>query len=592
MSIETAHDRLTRPRNGSMRNTIGLKILSIVALLSLIAGAVAWVNARKSGEVESLLTKVKETYVPSYAALARAHIRSLEQSAYLRRLALVSFKSPIDRAEVARLRSLVEQKAKEANDEVLAARRVIATAIEDRAKFGDEVLLGRLDTRLEFLQRYQVSYEKLRSQVEAALSNHVEAQFRDLLVSLDHARDTLNAESEAVRREMLGRLDEAMRDTIAEQNRSVRYGIILLAAALAIGLVVAASMTVNLVRPLRRLLKGAIAVQGGSLDTELPVTSRDEIGDLTAAFNAMVRELRSKARVRETFGKYLDPRIVEGLIERPELLGTKGERRVMTVCFADMKDFTSLSEGVTPVALVNVINRYLATMSEPIRRSGGIIDKYIGDAIMAFWGPPFTAADEQARLACEASLGQLGLLPSFRQSLPEVLGIKRHVPPVDMRIGIASGDVVVGNIGSDLSMSYTVMGDAVNVASRLENVNKVYGTHLLVNGMTREMAKDAYEFREIDSIRVVGKEEPEQIFELLGRRGEVAQPTLDLTERFAVGLVAYRRQAWTDAIAAFRSCLELLPTDGPSRVFLDRIPLLSAQPLPENWDGVWILSEK
>jgi adenylate cyclase len=575
-----------------MRNTVGLKILGIVALLSLIAGAVAWVNARKSGEVESLLISVKETYVPSYAALARAHIRSLEQSAYLRRLAIVSFQSPIDRAEVARLRSLVAQKAKEADDEIRAARRAIAKAIEDRASFGDEVLLGRLDTRLVFVQRYHASYEKVRSQVEGALSNHDEARFRDILVSLDQARDALNAESEAVRREMLGLLDQAMRDAITEQSRSVRYGIILLAAALAIGLVVAAAMTMNLVRPLRRLLKGAIAVQGGSLDTELPVTSRDEIGDLTAAFNSMVRELRSKARVRETFGKYLDPRIVEGLIERPELLGTKGERRVMTVCFADMKDFTSLSEGVTPVALVNVINRYLATMSEPIRRSGGIIDKYIGDAIMAFWGPPFTTADEQARLACEATLGQLGLLPSFRQSLPEVLGIKRHVPKVDMRIGIASGDVVVGNIGSDLSMSYTVMGDAVNVASRLENVNKVYGTHLLVNGMTREMAKDAYEFREIDSIRVVGKEEPEQIFELLGRRGEVAQATLDLTERFALGLVAYRRRDWTEATTAFRSCLELAPDDGPARVFLDRIPLLSAQPLPENWDGVWILSEK
>src|SRR6058998_776200 len=221
------HDRLTRRRNGSMRNTVGLKILGIVALLSLIAGAVAWVNARKSAEVESLLISVKETYVPSYAALARAHIRSLEQSAYLRRLAIVSFQSPIDRAEVARLRSLVAQKAKEADDEIRAARRAIAKAIEDRASFGDEVLLGRLDTRLGFVQRYYASYEKVRSQVEGALSNHDEARFRDTLVSLDQARDTLNAESEAVRREMLGLLDQAMRDAITEQSRSVRYGIIL-----------------------------------------------------------------------------------------------------------------------------------------------------------------------------------------------------------------------------------------------------------------------------------------------------------------------------------------------------------------------------
>ncbi|HEY1234627.1 MAG TPA: adenylate/guanylate cyclase domain-containing protein [Candidatus Binatia bacterium] len=575
-----------------MRNTIGLKILAIVALLSLIAGAVAWINARKSGQVEGLLTSVKETYVPAYAALARAHIRSLEQSAYLRRLALISFKSPVDEAEVARVRSLVEQKTKEADNEVLSARKAIARAIEDRVSFGDEMLLSRLDTRLEFLQRYDATYDKVRGHIESALANHDEARFHELLGSLDQARDALNAESEGVRREMLRLLDEAMRDTIAEQNRSVRYGIILLAAALTIGLVAAAAMTANLVRRLRRLLKGALAVQEGSLDTELPVTSHDEIGDLTAAFNGMVRELRTKARVRETFGKYLDPRIVEDLIQRPELLSSKGERRVMTVSFTDMMGFTSLTEGVTPVALVNVVNRYLSTMSEPIRRSGGIIDKYVGDAIMAFWGPPFTSADEQARLACEAGLGQVELLPSFRQGLPEVLGIKRHVPKVDMRIGIASGDVVIGNIGSDVSMSYTVMGDAVNLASRLENVNKVYGTHLLVNAMTRAMAHDFYEFREIDLILVVGKEEPEQVFEVIGRRGEVAQSMLDLAERFALGLAAYRRQAWTEATTAFGSCVELAPEDGPSRVFLDRIPLLSTQSLPADWDGVWILGEK
>jgi class 3 adenylate cyclase len=575
-----------------MRNTIGLKIFGIVALLSLLAGAVAWVNARKAGEVESLLTNVTETYVPTYAALARAHIRSLEESAYLRRLAIVSFASTSDRAEAARLRSFVEQKAKEGDDEILAARSAIAREINDRTSFGDKVSLGRLDTRLDFIQRYRASYESSRSQVEKALSDHDEARFRDILVELDRARDTLNAESEAIRREMLGLLDRAMRKTIAEQQSSVRYGIVLLAAALAIGLVVAGTMTANLVRPLRRLLQGAIAVQGGSLDTELPITSGDEVGKLTAAFNAMVRELRTKARVRETFGKYLDPRIVESLINRPELLDSQGERRVMTVCFSDMKGFTSLSEGMTPGALVKVVNRYLETMSEPIRRSGGIIDKYVGDTIMAFWGPPFTAAEDQARLACEASLGQLGLLQSFQQGLPEVLGIKRNLPQVDMRIGIASGDVVVGNIGSDLSMSYTVIGDTVNLASRLESANKAYGTHLLVNALTSEMAKDVYEFREIDSILVVGKEEPEQVFELLGRRDQVAPLTLDLAERFATALAAYRRRAWMDAEAGFRSCLELAPGDGPARVFLDRIARLSAQSLPENWNGVWTLSEK
>ena len=237
----------------------------------------------------------------------------------------------------------------------------------------------------------------------------------------------------------------------------------------------------------------------------------------------MIRELRTKERVRETFGKYVDPRIVEGLVERPELLAAKGERRVMTICFSDMVGFTALSEGMTPVTLVNVINHYLTAMSEPIQRTGGIIDKYVGDGIMAFWGPPFGAAHDQARLACEASLQQLDQLNQVRKSLPEVMGIKRHLPHIDMRIGIASGDVVVGNVGSPQSMSYTVMGDAVNLSSRLEGANKIYGTRLLVNELTMEMARDAFEFREIDRILVVGSGEPERVFELIGRHGEAAR---------------------------------------------------------------------
>ncbi len=158
-------------------------------------------------------------------------------------------------------------------------------------------------------------------------------------------------------------------------------------------------------------------------------------------------------------------------------------------------------------------------MSTPIREQDGIIDKYVGDAIMAFWGPPFTTAEEQARRACLAGLDQLARVQPFRDELPELMGIRRGVPDIDMRIGIATGEVVVGTIGSDVIKSYTVMGDTVNFASRLEGVSKVYGTRFLVDETTMTQAGDAIDTREIDAILVVGKTEPHRIFEGSGARG-------------------------------------------------------------------------
>ncbi|TAK53920.1 MAG: adenylate/guanylate cyclase domain-containing protein, partial [Dehalococcoidia bacterium] len=352
-------------------------------------------------------------------------------------------------------------------------------AVDAALDFGDKVALGRLETRIELMEADRRSFAAARDSVIQALASEDRGRLDALLPRLDQIRDDFNAKSELARREMLDLLNGAARVAVAEQERAVWYGNLLLSAALALGLLAAAIVTVSLVRPLRRLLGGVAAVQQGALDTELPVTSRDEIGRLTAAFNAMVRELRAKARMRETFGRYVDPRIVAGLLDRPEAAAGGGERRVMSVFFCDMAGFTSLAEGMTAAGMVNVVNRYLAAMSEPIREQHGIIDKYIGDAIMAYWGPPFNGSDEHARLACLAALAQLARLESFRAELPELMGIKRGLPQIDMRIGIATGEVVVGNIGSEVSMSYTVMGDAVNLASRLEGANKVYGTRIL-----------------------------------------------------------------------------------------------------------------
>jgi adenylate cyclase len=301
--------------------------------------------------------------------------------------------------------------------------------------------------------------------------------------------------------------------------------------------------------------------------------------------------LRLKERLRETFGKYVDPRVVEGLISGPAL-AAEGQRRVMTVLFCDVKGFTSTSEGMTPQGLVKVMNRYFSTMSAPIRQHQGVIDKYIGDAIMAYWGPPFAADAEQAQLASLAALEMLALVPQLRAELPELLGVRTLPNTFDIRIGIATGEVLVGSIGSELMMSYTVMGDTVNLASRLEGANKEYGGRILVSEPTIAGAAAAIEVREIDRVVTLGQSHPQAVFEIMGRKGELTSAQLELRGRFAEGLAAYRAQRWQDARRAFEAALGAIPDDGPSMTLIKRIDGLEAAPPGDGWDGSWHLERK
>ncbi len=575
-----------------MKISVGLKVFSVALVLMLLVGAVAWINARSAREVESLIANIHDAYVPAYGALARGDLRSVEEGLFVRRVIIARLLSPDDRKAMETLDRQASEMARQADAEFAEARALIALEIADPASFEDKLELSSLDTRIEFLQSRHDEYARARAAVDAAAEAGDPAAWKSKIQELDQLRDIFSGELEVTRRDMLQLLDNASRKAADAQSTAADYGIALLGLALALGAIMAAIIAAGLVRPLRRLLRGTIEVQHGALDTEVPVTSHDEVGELTAGFNAMVRELKAKARIRETFGRYVDPRIVESLIDQPDRLAGAGERREMTVFFCDMKGFTALSEGMTPAGMVRVVNRYLSLMSEPVRRNQGIIDKYIGDAIMAFWGPPFTAPQDQARLACSAGLEQLAALPRFRAELPEVTGLRRGIPPIDMRIGVATGEVVVGNIGSDVSMSYTVMGDTANFASRLEGANKAYGTRFLVSARTAEAAAEAMAFREIDLLLVEGKQEPERVFEVLGRRGEISPPVRTLAERFAEGLAAYRRRAWPDAERAFLAALEAVGDDEPSRVFLARVRRLSAAPPDPDWNGVWTLTEK
>ena len=569
-----------------------MKIFGIAVGLLILMAAVALLSMRMTRTVDDELVIIDQNYFPAYVALAQANIRSVEESAYVRRLLLAIAERGDNEAKLDELRQQVTSTGKASDGETTDASQHINRQIADPLDFDDNIALARLDEKIEALQEERQRYESVLGKLLTAGEAGNKPQATELLAELDDWRDDFDHKIDAARGEMRRLAGAAIVGTRAYQQRVVAIGVALLAIAAALGVTVAAAVTLGLVRPVRRLLLGTAAVERGALDTVIPITSRDEIGRLTQSFNSMVGELRVKARIRDTFGKYVDPRIVAGLIDRPELTDAKGSRREMTIFFCDMKEFRAFSEGMTPAALVNVMNRYMTMMSDPVRHNNGIIDKYIGDGIMAFWGPPFTSAEEHPGLACLAALDQLATLAAFRAELPELTGLRRGFPEIDIRIGIATGDVVVGNIGSEQTRNYTVIGDTVNLASGLEGANKTYGTRVLVSEATSRLAADLVKTREIDSVLVVGKTEPQRIFELLGRKGEFADERLALRDAFVEALGAYRRQDWEAARTGFENCLAIIPGDRPSKVFLSHIAQFHAAAPSADWDGVWSLAEK
>jgi class 3 adenylate cyclase len=574
-----------------MRFPIGLKIFGIAVGLLILMAAAALLSMRMTRTVDGQLAIIDQNYFPAYVALAQANIRSVEESAFVRRL-LLAIERRDDAAKLDQLRQQVADTGKRSDERITDARQYINRQIADPLDFDDNIALARLDDKIEALQEERQRYESVLGKLVTAAEAGDKPLTGQLLGELDDWRDDFDRKIDTARSEMRRLASAAIVGTRAYQRRVVAIGIALLAIAAALGITVAAAVTFGLVRPVRRLLLGTAAVEGGALDTVVPITSRDEIGRLTQSFNSMVGELRVKAQIRDTFGKYVDPRIVAGLLDRPELTDAKGSRREMTILFCDMKGFTGFSEGMTPAALVKVLNRYMTVMSEAIRHNNGIIDKYIGDGIMAFWGPPFTSAEEHPGLACLAALDQLAGLASFCAELPELIGLRRGVPDIDIRIGIATGDVVVGNIGSEQIRNYTVIGDAVNLASRLEGANKTYGTRALVNETTNHFAADLIETREIDQVLVVGKTEVQRVFELLGRKGEVGSERLALRDAFEEALAAYRQKNWEAARTGFENCLKIMSGDGPSKVFLGRIAQFCTTAPSPDWDCVWSLVEK
>jgi len=572
-----------------IKRSIRRRIVAIAVGLIVLMVATSVLSMVMVGRVGHLLDELTARYIPANAHLTRANILSLERALALRRMVIAKMQEPPDETGYKFQKQLYDAKDAEVDSDAQAARKLINEIIDDTSTPSDNAALARIDSRIDSLmsesrQHLEQESEDLLSELDARDFSAV----RRSLARVDSLRDQLSEKIDAVRTEMLKVSYRAIATIRSEQTQAVLISAIVTLLAAIVGLIFANLVSGGIIRSVRQLLEGTRAVEAGQLDQSIEVTTGDEIGQLAAAFNRMVVQLRDNQRVRETFGKYIDPRVVEGLIDRPTLTAAEGQRRVMTVLFCDLKGFTSLSEGMTPQGLVKVMNRYLSIMSEPIRTNRGIIDKYIGDGIMAYWGPPFVDEADHARFACLAAMEMIERIATLRLEIPELLGVRgTPMEKCDLRIGVATGEALVGSIGSDVMMSYTVMGDVVNLASRLEGVNKTYGTRNLVSERTIAAAGAALEVREIDRVVVAGHTHSEIIFEILGRKGELTPQQFISRDKYLEGLAAYREQRWDEALCALSESLGAIPDDGPSMALLKRVESLEANPPSRDWDGAW-----
>ena len=569
--------------------TVRVKILAISAVLLLLFAIVLVSSVIMQEHSSRKVAAIIDYHLPLAAIIADLDVATDQYELVVERLLRQE-----DRGSGAadeQRRQLEKTRQRIAADFDGAAALLGRALTDPRTDGNDRVVFGKVQRSLEYLKRYEEPFLALGGQVEATYGAGKLAEATTLSRQFERYAQAFGPDMAALRAELVALGRVSTEHTYEQQTRILRLNVVLFAVAVVIGLGLSAMGARRLVQALWRVVDGAKAIQAGNLAVQVPVTSRDEIGQLAEAFNRMAEELRTKERIKDTFGKYVDPRVVAQLIDTSKDM-EQAERRVATILFSDLKGFTAISEQLTASAMVRLLNRYFTVVAEQIRAHNGVLEKYIGDAVMAFWAPPFSTGDDHAASACLAALAHREAVAALRPELPDLLGLRRNVPELTVRMGLATGEVVVGTVGAPTAKSFAAIGDITNLASRLEGVNKVYGTSVILAEETYRLAQTVVEARELDTVVVAGKSEPVRIYELVGRAGEVAASLQELRELYVEGLQAYRRRDWDAAGRCFAKCLELVPGDGPATVLRDRCTIFAATPPAPDWDGVWHLAEK
>lgn len=338
----------------------------------------------------------------------------------------------------------------------------------------------------------------------------------------------------------------------------------------------------------------AVAVVAGNLwlwtsaQWILPLASSLVLIAAQFVFNMSVGffvDSRAKRQLAKLFGQYVPPELVDEMALDPGAYSLAGESRELTVLFSDVRGFTTISEGLSPTQLTELMNEFLTPMTQQIQKHRGTIDKYMGDAIMAFWGAPLPDA-QSARHALLAAIDMVSVLQGMESHFKA-----KGWPPIRIGVGINTGEMTVGNMGSQFRLAYTVMGDAVNLGSRLEALTREYGVDIIVSEFTSAAVPD-FAYRELDCVRVKGKERPVRIFEPLGLDSELSTESREELNQYAQALRLYREQNWLMAGAGFASLQFLFPKRDLYRIYAKRIVYFQENPPGADWDGAYTFKTK
>ncbi len=333
----------------------------------------------------------------------------------------------------------------------------------------------------------------------------------------------------------------------------------------------------------------AVLKVGENLDeTSVNLTTLPLLDEDSKAIGTMImmEDISSEKRMKSTMSRYMDPGLADKLMGGgEEILG--GQSSIATVLFSDVRSFTTLSEELGAQGIVSLLNEYFTVMVDCLNAEGGMLDKFIGDAIMAIFGTPFPHEDDPDR-AVRCAIDMMVKLNIFNKERED-----KGLLPIDIGIGLNTDSVVSGNIGSPKRMDYTVIGDGVNLAARLESGTKQYGAHILISEFTFKALKGTYRYRSMDHVVVKGKTEPVAIYELLDYHTEETFPNMiEALDHFRDGIECYRRGTWDDAIDKFKKVLTLNPKDKGSEIYIERCEQLKETVKPEDWDGIWVMTSK